>query len=53
MIIGPLADLLRTVLSAKGAQFGPVQILPKKVMVAAAGQARWARSEQVESVQQL
>ena len=53
MIIGPLADILREVLSAKGAQFDPVQILPKKVMVAAAGQAPWARSEQVESVQQL
>ena len=52
MIIGPLADLLREVLSAKGTEFGPVQILPKKAMMAAAGQAPWARSEQVESVQQ-
>ena len=53
MIIGPLADLLRDVLSAKSAQFDPVQILPSKVMVAAAGQAQWSGSEQVESVQQL
>ena len=53
MIIGPLADLLREVLSAKGAQFSPVQILPTMVMVAAAGQAPWTRSEHVESVQRL
>ena len=53
MVIGPLADLLRTVLSAKSAEFGAVQILPTKVMVAAAAQTSWARSEQVESVQQL
>jgi UDP-GlcNAc:undecaprenyl-phosphate GlcNAc-1-phosphate transferase len=53
MIIGPLADLLREVLSAKGAQFGPVQILPRKAMVAAVGLAPWANSEQVESAHQL